>query len=175
MTENGEKRPDEDEDEPPVEVWADACQGAIRAVEVASFEEQARVSIEQAWKLVWLARRLAGIEDEPERFTVDQIEFLRHVGVRVEPRTHGYGTPSQAVFNDRAAKVEERLKRLRGDIEEVVTKHLRASEDLDEEGERCFVDPEKVVGLTKDCTGTGWYRCPECALYREHREVSKEE
>lgn len=162
-------------DEHPVEAWANACEKAIRAVEMVSFEEQGKTAIEQAWELVWLARKLAGIENEPERFTAEQVEFLRSVGVRVEPRTNGDGTPSQAVFNDRAAKVETRLARLREDMEEMVTKHLRASEDADEEGERCFVSSEKVFGLSKDCGGTGWYRCRECARYSGQRELPKEE
>lgn len=165
---------DRQEDEmSPIERWANACEKAIRAVEMVSFEKQGKTAIEQAWELVWLARKLAGIENEPERFTAEQVEFLLHVGVRVEPRTNG--APIQAVFNDRAAKVEERLKRLREDLEEVVTKHLSASEDADEEGERCFVDPEKVVGITKDCSGTGWYRCQECAQYSGRRRLPREE
>ena len=44
----------------------------------------------------------------PEQFTPEQIDFLRHCGVRVVP-----SGASQAVFNDRADKVEGRLRRLR--------------------------------------------------------------
>ena len=110
----------QDDEMPPVEAWVDACEGAIRAVEMVSFEEQGKTAIEQAWKLLWLARKLAGIENELERFTTAQVEFLRHVGVRVEPHTNGDGTQNQAVFNERASVLEMALKDARHRVEDAL-------------------------------------------------------
>ncbi|MFA4971328.1 MAG: DNA-directed RNA polymerase subunit alpha C-terminal domain-containing protein [bacterium] len=49
-----------DEERTPIEVWAEACEGAIRAVEVAGFEEQGKIAVDQANGLVRLAWKLAG-------------------------------------------------------------------------------------------------------------------
>jgi hypothetical protein len=96
----------------PTERWADACEGAIRAVEMASFEEQGATAIEQAWELLWLAKRLAGTENQPEQFTTRQVDVLRSVGVRVEPRTNEDSSPNQAIYNDRADEAEEQVAQL---------------------------------------------------------------
>ena len=157
-----------DDEISPVERWADACEGAIRAVEMVSFEEQGRVAIEQAWELVWLARKLAGIDGEPERFSPSQIGFLRNVGVRVDPHTNGDGTHNQAVFNDRAAKAEKRLQTLRTMLDEANKAWEREQQEDADEGERCFIDSDHVFGLVQNCGGTGWYRCAECARYTRY-------
>ena len=58
----------------------------------------------------------------PELFTPAQVEFLRSLGVRVEPYTNRDGSANQSVFNDRADVAEGKLRHLRDALADLLWK-----------------------------------------------------
>lgn len=92
-----------------------------------------------------------------DRFTESQVRFLRFVGVRVET-----GTETQIAYNDRAAKAEARLERLRANLSLIVS--LDKNTDEDEWACGLFTDEPLHPG-GKNCSGCGWFRCRECSRF----------
>lgn len=71
-----------DEEMPPIERWADACEEAIREVEKVSFEQQGDVAIKQAAKLLSLAVKLHYGEDKPIEIKSSEEPIQYHVDKR---------------------------------------------------------------------------------------------
>lgn len=112
---------------------------------------------------IWAAQKIAELEADVERLRLAMREVCAHAHVAV----------TQSVESDDQIMIGHLM-----DIETTASAAIAGKDNErsgEEECDRFSDEPGATaikLGIHRDCRGTGWYRCAECALYtgRQQKE-----